>query len=169
MTYKPPARSPEIFVEGAIGGVRVRELKKFTDERGWLMELFRRDELREEFFPVMSYISFTEPGVTRGPHEHAAQADLFCFPGGANFKLRLWDNRAGSDTYMRVMTLIAGRDNPLAVLVPAGVVHAYRNVGEVPGLVINCPNRLYRGEGRRDPVDEVRHEDDPRSIFSMDD
>jgi dTDP-4-dehydrorhamnose 3,5-epimerase len=54
------------------------------------------------------------------------------------------------------------------VLIPAGVVHAYQNVGGVNGIVINCPNRLYMGEGKRDKVDEIRHEDDPETIYRMD-
>jgi dTDP-4-dehydrorhamnose 3,5-epimerase len=58
-------------------------------------------------------------------------------------------------------------DDPKAILVPAGVVHAYQNVGEVDGIVINCPNRLYAGEGRREPVDEIRHEDDPDTIYRI--
>jgi dTDP-4-dehydrorhamnose 3,5-epimerase len=53
------------------------------------------------------------------------------------------------------------------VLVPAGVVHAYQNVGSDQGIVINCPNRLYAGLGKREPVDEIRHEDDPNTIFTM--
>jgi dTDP-4-dehydrorhamnose 3,5-epimerase len=67
------------------------------------------------------------------------------------------------------MTLYAGEDAPVAVIVPKGVVHAYRNVGSVAGIVINCPNRLYLGEGRREPVDEIRHEDDPDTIFRIND
>ena len=94
---------------------------------------------------MMTYISSTDPGVTRGPHEHVDQADLFCFIGPSNFKLRMWDNRQDSETYNHVMTLVVGEDNPKAVLVPKGVVHAYQNVGCVPGIVINCPNRLYMG------------------------
>jgi dTDP-4-dehydrorhamnose 3,5-epimerase len=54
------------------------------------------------------------------------------------------------------------------VLVPKGVVHAYRNVGEVPGIVINCPNQLYAGQDKKQPVDEIRHEDDPETIYRMD-
>jgi dTDP-4-dehydrorhamnose 3,5-epimerase len=160
--------SSERFIRGQIRDVVVRDLRKFVDERGWLAELFRHDELMEEFYPVMSYISSTEPGVTRGPHEHVAQADLFCFIGPSNFRIRMWDNRQQSETYNHVMTLVVGEDNPQAVLVPKGVVHAYRNIGTVPGIVINCPNRLYMGEGKRQPVDEIRHEDDPDTIFRMD-
>ena len=158
-----------LIAEGAIEGVIVRELRVYQDGRGWLAELFRHDELATEFFPEMAYISSTGSGIIRGPHEHVDQADLFCFLGPSNFKLRMWDNRPNSATYRNVMTLIVGEDNPQAVIVPKGVVHAYRNVGATDGIVINCPNRLYMGEGRREKVDELRHEDDPQTIFRMDD
>jgi dTDP-4-dehydrorhamnose 3,5-epimerase len=157
------------FKRGNVEGVVVKALRKFVDERGWLAELFRHDELDEEFYPTMAYISVTEPGVTRGPHEHVDQADLFCFIGPSNFKVRVWDNRAGSATYRNVTTVYGGADNPVSVLVPKGVVHAYRNVGSVSGVVINCPNRLFMGEGKREPVDEIRHEDDPDTPYRVDD
>jgi dTDP-4-dehydrorhamnose 3,5-epimerase len=160
--------APE-FKRGRIRDVVVRDVRKFVDERGWLAELFRHDELEAEYFPAMCYISSTEPGVQRGPHEHVDQADFFVFIGPSNFKLRLWDNRADSETYNHVMTLYAGADNPKAVLVPKGVVHAYRNVGSVSGIVINCPNRLYMGEGKREEIDEIRHEDDPATVYRMED
>lgn len=157
------------FTKGPIDGVAIRPLKKFVDERGWLAELFRHDELEAEFHPAMAYISITEPGVTRGPHEHVDQADLFCFIGPSNFKIRLWDNRESSPTYRHVVTAFVGADNPASVLVPLGVVHAYRNVGSVGGAVINCPNRLFMGEARREPIDEIRHEDDPDTIYRIED
>ncbi|MGH9902439.1 MAG: dTDP-4-dehydrorhamnose 3,5-epimerase family protein [Pyrinomonadaceae bacterium] len=166
-TPGPPAERQ--FERGAIRDVLVKDLRKYVDERGWLAELFRWDDLSEEFRPRMAYVSSSQPGVQRGPHEHVDQADLFCFIGPSNFKLRMWDNRADSETYRRVMTLFVGEDNPKAVLVPKGVAHAYRNVGHVPGIVVNCPNRLFMGEGRREEVDEIRHEDDPETIFRMDD
>ena len=162
------ALQSEGFKAGEIAGVVVRELRRFNDARGWLTELFRHDELAEEYYPAMTYISSTEPGVTRGPHEHLDQADLFCFLGPSNFQIRMWDNRPGSSTFNHVMTLVVGADNPKSVLVPKGVVHAYRNVGDVQGIVINCPNRLYAGQGKREEVDEIRHEDDPETVFRMD-
>jgi dTDP-4-dehydrorhamnose 3,5-epimerase len=157
------------FTKGPVEGVTVRPLKKFVDERGWLAELFRHDELSEEFHPAMAYLSMTEPGVTRGPHEHEDQADLFCFIGPSNFKIRVWDNRPDSPTYDNVMTVYGGADNPISMIVPKGVVHAYRNVGSSVGSVINCPNRLFMGEGRRDPIDEIRHEDEADTVFRIDD
>jgi len=117
----------------------------------------------------MAYISVTEPNTQRGPHEHVEQADLFCFLGASNFKLRLWDNRESSPTFRNVMTLFVGADNPQAIIVPKGVVHAYKNVGSEKGVVINCPNRLYMGAGKLEEIDEIRHEDDPNTIFRMED
>lgn len=156
------------FVEREIKDVLVYPLKKYHDDRGWLAELFRHDELDEEFHPKMSYISFTTPGIQRGPHEHVDQADLFCFIGPSTFKMRMWDNRPESETYNSVMTLFMGLENPMAVVVPKGVVHGYKNVGETDGMVINCPNQLYMGRGKQESIDEIRHEDDPETIYKMD-
>ncbi|MEP6911264.1 MAG: dTDP-4-dehydrorhamnose 3,5-epimerase family protein [bacterium] len=159
----------EVFKAGEINGVVITDLRRFNDSRGWLAELFRHDELDPEFYPVMAYTSSTSPGVTRGPHEHVDQADLFCFMGPSNFKLRLWDNRPESQTFNNVITLVVGEDNPKSVVIPKGVVHAYQNVGSVSGIVFNCPNRLYMGVGKKDQIDEIRHEDDPQTIYRMED
>lgn len=156
------------FVEEHIADVVVYPLRRYHDERGWLAELFRHDEIAEEFFPVMSYISFTKPGFHRGPHEHVDQADLFCFIGPSNFNVRVWDNRADSPTFNHMMSLNAGEDDPKAVIIPKGVVHGYKNIGAVDGMVINCPNRLYMGEGKHEQIDEIRHEDDPQTLYRMD-
>jgi dTDP-4-dehydrorhamnose 3,5-epimerase len=150
-----------------------RPLKKYHDPRGWLCELFRHDELSAEFHPVMAYISMTEPGVARGPHEHIDQSDCFCFLGPSNFKVYLWDGRQEAPTHGARQTDVVGADKPMLLIVPPGVVHAYKNVGETQGIVFNCPNRLYKGWGRKgwvrgQGVDEVRHEEEKGSRFRLD-
>jgi hypothetical protein len=40
-------------------------------------------------------------------------------------------------------------------------------VGERPGFVCNVTNRLYRGPGRQEAVDEVRFEEAPDSPFRL--
>jgi dTDP-4-dehydrorhamnose 3,5-epimerase len=151
-----------------IEGVVIREIRTHRDERGWLSELFRHDEIDPELHPVMAYVSMTRPGAARGPHEHRDQADLFCFLGPSTFRIYLWDNRPTSRTYKAHAQLDAGAARPLLVIVPKGVVHAYKNVGSEDGLVFNSPNRLYAGWKRTEPVDEIRHENDPSSPFSVD-
>ena len=135
-----------------IGGVVFVDLEINSDGRGWLVELFRSDSLPPENLPAMGYISQTNPGVTRGPHEHTSQSDLFCFMGPGKFKLVLSHGSVEEFHFV-------GENNPVAVLVPPGVIHSYTNVSEHPGVVFNFPNRLYAGPGRLYPVDEIRHED----------
>jgi dTDP-4-dehydrorhamnose 3,5-epimerase len=156
------------FRTGPIDGVKVTPFRKYTDERGWLAEFFRHDELAAEFHPAMGYASLTLPGVLRGPHEHVDQADLFCWFGPGDFKLSLWDNRKASPTYLNRMELVMGESRPGSVLVPVGVAHCYRCISAEAGLVVNCPNRLFMGEGKRHPIDEIRHEDDPQNPFVLD-
>ena len=127
------------FRSGEIDGVVIRELSRHSDDRGWLAELFRSDETPHEMLPVMGYVSSTEPGVVRDPHEHREQSDLE-----------------------------AGAEQPKSMIIPPGVVHAYRNIGTTAGWVFNLSNRLYAGEGRKEEVDEIRHENDPNTMFKLD-
>jgi dTDP-4-dehydrorhamnose 3,5-epimerase len=151
-----------------IEGVIVKNLNIYADDRGWLTELIRSDELPEGFESAMSYLSMTLQGTTRGPHEHREQTDYFCFVGPSDFKVYLWDNRAGSATYGERQVFVAGAKEPRVVVVPPGVVHAYKNIGDVDGLVFNAPDRLYKGEGKAEEVDEIRHEADENSDFKID-
>lgn len=156
------------FKIGSIDGVIWKSLSIYKDTRGWLCELFRHDELDREFHPTMAYISMTEPGIARGPHEHHEQADCFCFIGPSNFKVYLWDSRKASRTFGIKEALVVGVDKPMLLIVPPGVVHAYKNVGQGQGLVFNCPNKLYKGWGKKEPVDEIRHEEVHNSPFALD-
>lgn len=150
--------SPHLPSELPITGISVVRLFRRLDSRGWLLELFREDELPAGFRPAMAYLSQTEPGVIRGPHEHVEQSDYFVFAGPGDFELYLWDRRESSDTVGEHRKLCVGETNPTAVLVPPGVVHAYKNVSDRPGWVFNAPDRLYAGPGRSEPVDEIRWE-----------
>lgn len=130
------------------------------DERGFLIETFRKDTLPAGLVPQMGYMSCTEPEVARGPHEHREQTDIFAFIGPGNFRIHLWDNRVDGPTNKNRIIIFVGEDNPLLVVVPPGVVHGYKNVSRtVRGMVLNYPDRLYRGPGKKDEVDEIRHEE----------
>lgn len=150
-----------------IDGIIIKDLIKNEDNRGWLIELFRKDMIDDNNFPEMSYISMTRPGVVRGPHEHLEQTDCFCFLG-STFKLLLWDNREESATYKNKMSLNIGKNVYKLIIVPPRIVHAYKNIGNKPGFVINLPNRLYAGWGKKEKVDEIRYEDNLNSPFKVD-
>ncbi|MBU4349004.1 dTDP-4-dehydrorhamnose 3,5-epimerase family protein [bacterium] len=148
------------FKKGEIEGVIIEKLIKFSDDRGFLVETFRVDNLLEDLQPVMSYVSYTRSGIARGPHEHLKQTDIFCFMGPGSFRIKMWDNREESKTYRCYMQIIGGEDNPIRVIVPPGVVHGYKNISrEADGMVLNYPDKLYRGWDKKEEVDEIRHED----------
>lgn len=148
-----------------IGGVIIKKIKKNKDDRGWLAEIYRRDEVN--FQPAMSYVSVTKPGIIRGPHEHKYQSDCFVFIGPGNFELHLWDRQEGSATKGEHMKIEAGGENPVLVIVPPGVVHGYKCVGGENGWCINLPDKLYKGRGKSDDTDEIRWESEKGSPYKI--
>ena len=150
--------------EEPMPGVFVRRLSRFADSRGWLIETHRDDELPDGFEPAMGYLSLTHPKVARGPHEHVDQTDGFVFLSG-RFMLYLWEARIGLGDSS--LTMEVGEENPIFVTVPPGVVHAYKNIGDTDAFVLNFPNRLFAGWGKKEPVDEIRHEDDTDSRYLL--
>lgn len=138
-----------------IPGVILTELHRHSDPRGWLTEVWRADESKHR--PMMGYVSLTLPGVTRGPHEHREQADYFVFVTG-DWRVDLHDNRVKSKSAGGVEEVLIIQQL-MSLIVPPGVIHSYTNIGRTNGLVLNLPDRLYGGEGRREPVDEIRYED----------
>lgn len=148
-----------------IKGVVIKKIDKYEDERGWLMEIFRQDEMN--FPPLMSYVSSTKPGVVRGPHEHVYQSDAFVFIGPGSFSLHLWDRREDSETKGENLVLEVGENNPCLVIVPPGVVHGYKCISEVAAMSINLPDKLYKGPNKQEEVDEIRWEKDPSSPYKI--
>ena len=148
-----------------INGVIVKELKKYEDDRGYLIEIYRRDEI--DLGVAMSYLSMTLPGVARGPHEHVYQTDYFIFPGSGDFILYLWDKRANSTTFGEKIEMKVGVSYSCTVIVPPGVVHGYKCVSDVPAMSINFPDKLYKGVNKQDEIDEVRWEQDINSPYKI--
>jgi dTDP-4-dehydrorhamnose 3,5-epimerase len=152
----------------------------FEDDRGQLVETWRRDDpnlAAAGFKAEMSYISWTLPGFVRGFHVHpglagqyrladrepkgklfdqvGGQRDCFLFLDGT-YRLVLFDARLHSPSFGCLQQFFVGQNNRLTILVPSGVWHAYKNVGHSRAMVLNFPDALYRGEGRKQEIDELR-------------
>ncbi len=155
-----------------IEGVIIKKLNKYNDERGWLIEIWRKDDgvldqAGKFFFPSMSYVSETKPGMVRGPHEHIKQSDGFVFIGPGSFELHLWDRRKNSNTKDEYVKIEVGENNPTMVIVPPGVVHGYKCISKIPAMCINLPDKLYKGRGKKEEIDEIRWEDDEDSPYKI--
>ena len=120
-----------------LDGVRTLRLNRFTDERGFLMEIFRARSNHAgsrdlaEFFegiPVvqMNLSVVDAPDHIKGLHYHLKQDDVWFFPPPSKAKVILYDIRKGSPSFGRTQTVVAGGGQDLLVRIPAGVAHGYR-------------------------------------------
>jgi dTDP-4-dehydrorhamnose 3,5-epimerase len=157
-------------------GTYLYKLQKHEDSRGFVIEGFRSDWPKiNDFVQEMAYFSVTKPGVSRGPHEHGHQSDFFVFCGPGAFEIRLWDirglDRGNTAALKKAPSFkeIVGQDPFMsAILVPPGVVHGYKCISSTFGVVINLPDKLYKGYKKLEDVDEIRWEAMQSNPFKMD-
>jgi len=128
-----------------IAGVQTKQLRAIPDERGWLMEILRRDET--ELLPRFGqvYVSATYPGVVKAWHYHKKQVDNFACIAGM-VKLVLIDTREESPTRDLVNEYVIGTLNPMLVQVPNLVYHGWKCISAEPSLVVNIPSEPYDRE-----------------------
>jgi dTDP-4-dehydrorhamnose 3,5-epimerase len=120
-----------------IDGVRTIKLPRFTDDRGFFLELFRTranhaggKELTEFFAGIpVAQVNFSIVDVgahIKGLHYHLKQDDIWFFPPPSKAKVVLYDVRKDSPSFGRTQTVVAGGGQDLLVRIPAGVAHGYR-------------------------------------------
>jgi len=127
-----------------IQGVEVKKLERHADERGFLMELLRKDD------PIFSqfgqaYVSMNYPGIVRAWHYHKKQDDYFVCVKGM-IKVALFDMREGSPTRGEIAEYYLGDDNNIVLRIPVGVAHGYKTVGPEPSLLVNFPTETYNAQ-----------------------
>ena len=133
-------------------------LRWHVDERGSLVELLRGSWVspytgdvgaRYDFdFAGQAYVSTTLPGIVKGWHLHAKQCDRFVVLRG-RVLLGLCDLASG---HTARVVLDSQRD-ARCVLVPPGVAHGWKALGNDESFVLNLCSHEYDGtdEFRRDP------------------
>lgn len=135
-----------------IEGVVVRPFDLWPDDRGYFLEVARMGQGLAEGFPaestqVSSALSY--PGTIKAFHYHLQQTDLWV-PAMGMFQVTLVDLRPESRTFGWKNTMYAGALKPCQLLIPPGVGHGYKVIGEQPAILIYVTNRLYnpKDEGR---------------------
>jgi len=124
-----------------IDGVVVKKLVVIPDERGYLMEILRRDDPFFEQFG-QAYLTVVYPDAVKGWHYHKEQTDHFCVVKGLA-KVVLYDGRDGSKTKGEVNEYFIGEKNPCVLRIPKGVLHGMKGVGVEPALLLNLPDQMY--------------------------
>jgi dTDP-4-dehydrorhamnose 3,5-epimerase len=135
-----------------IQGVRVQPYDLWPDDRGYFLEVIRmRQGLVAGFSPETTQVSaaLSYPGTIKAFHFHLHQTDLWV-PMTGVFQVTLVDLRPDSETFGLKNTLYVGALKPWQILIPPGVGHGYKLVGESSGVLVYVTNQLYnpKDEGR---------------------
>lgn len=135
-----------------IEGVQVRPVELWPDDRGYFLEVARLQQgLAADFPPATTQVSaaLSYPGTIKAFHFHRFQTDLWV-PSQGMFQVALVDMRPDSPTYGVKNTMYVGALKPWQVLIPPGVGHGYKVVGESAAMLVYVTNQLYnpKDEGR---------------------
>ncbi len=133
-----------------IHDVKKIPLVRNADDRGYLVEILRRDDPHYVGFGQI-YVSYLRKGVIKAWHKHQKQTDHFYVVSGTS-KIGLYDDREGSPSKGVAMQVILGEAGENALLcIPPGVWHGQMSLSEVTYLV-NIPSEPYD----RNHPDEIR-------------
>lgn len=124
-----------------IKGVAVKKLIRHLDNRGFFMEILRDDDGIFKGFGQAS-MSKSYPGVIKAFHYHEKQDDIWFFPVG-NAEVVLYDRREESSTKGEINVFYLGEDNPEVLLIPSGVVHGYRVLGNKSACIVYFTTNSY--------------------------
>ncbi|MBI5077388.1 dTDP-4-dehydrorhamnose 3,5-epimerase family protein [Candidatus Falkowbacteria bacterium] len=143
-----------------IDGVKIKQIKKFSDDRGFFAEIVKEGE---ETFCQIKQTSYTEtyPGVIKAFHWHKKQWDVW-FVARGMAQVVLHDLRAESKTKGETQVIFAGEDSPVVISIPPGVAHGYRVLGNEKVCLFYHTSEAYDS---KNPDEERISFDDPKIGF----
>ena len=136
-----------------IHDVVVKPLVTYADDRGYFREVLRDDDQLLKRFGQTA-VTKSYPGVIKAFHWHHNQDDLWYIVDGMA-RIVLYDRRPDSPTCGVTQVIYAGEDNPVLVLIPAGLAHGYQVLGPKPVILFYHVTQAY------DPA----HPDEQRMAF----
>ena len=136
----------------AIAGLEVRELRRFADDGGSLVELLRLEGAATGFDGfVLRQVTYAavQPGAIKAFHVHREQTDVWFVRPEDRLLLVLLDVRADSPTREVRQRLVLGDGRATLVRIPPGVAHGCRNLGAAPASLVYFTDRQFAPEPDR--------------------
>ncbi|TAK20582.1 MAG: dTDP-4-dehydrorhamnose 3,5-epimerase [Nitrosarchaeum sp.] len=127
-------------------GIKIKEIKKFPDERGSFAEIFREDWsdlIESEDKIIQVNLSYSYPGMIRAWHRHhRGQVDYFITVRGAT-KICAYDDTEKSPTRGNLDEIISSEEKIQCVRIPGYYYHGFKSIGSEPSLVVYLTTKLY--------------------------
>ena len=139
-------------------GIRIRPIKRLSDERGFFTEVMRKDwkELFGEDTVAQANFSFTYPDVIRAWHRHVkGQVDYFLALKGL-IKICAYDDKTSE-----VNEVISSSLDLQVVRMPGHYWHGFKALGNEPAMLLYFTTNLYDAAN---PDEERRPWNDPALI-----
>ena len=113
------------------GTVRIRPVTSHRDARGSLFEPLDATELADQ---KNVHVVLTAPGGVRGNHRHTSSTEVTVVVGPC--LVRLKESTGLRDVHVPV-------DEAWQFTIPPGVVHAYRNTGTAPMVLVSFNSAIH--------------------------
>jgi len=139
-------------------GIKIRQIRRFPDERGFFSEVMRKDwkDLFGEDTVAQTNLSFTYPDVVRAWHRHVkGQTDYFLALRGM---IKIC---AFNDETQEVNEVISSAFDLQVVRMPGNYWHGFKALGNEPAMLLYFTTNLYDPEN---PDEERRPWNDPTLI-----
>jgi len=129
-----------------IDGVQYRLSRPVSHEHGHLSEVFRADWGVTDAPIVQVNLTTTFAGRVRAWGIHRFTIDRL-FAATGSLCIVCYDGRRSSPTFGCVNEFMLGGRNQGLVVIPPGVFHGWKNVGDDEATIVSMPSRLYDHEG----------------------
>ncbi len=129
-------------VKPRIDGLVSHPLRPIEDARGEVIEVFRPSwGLSPDPLVFINQVSI-RPGKVKGWNLHRKQEDRIYVCRGT-MQWAFYDHRPDSPTFELLNVFIISERNRALLIIPRGVFHAAKNVGQNEAIFINMPTRAY--------------------------
>jgi len=121
-------------------GIKIYDIKKFPDERGFFAEILRQDwrDMLEDEWVAQANLSYSYPGIIRAWHRHLrGQVDYFIVLKGA-MKICAYDEEKN-----QLDEIVASEHKLQIVRIPGQYWHGTKTLGNEPSLTLYFVTRLY--------------------------
>jgi dTDP-4-dehydrorhamnose 3,5-epimerase len=125
-----------------IEGVHYRLVRPVSHYHGHLTEIYRDDWSLTDAALVQVTMTTTFPGRIRAWGLHRSTIDRL-FAATGSLMIVCYDARRTSPTYRAINEFMLGGRNQGLVLIPPGVYHGWKNIGDDEATIISMPSRLY--------------------------
>ena len=115
--------------------MKVNILKKHEDDRGWLTEVLRSDEIDEKIEQFC--VATIKSGKIRGNHYHKRKVEWFCVIRG-DAKLLLLNPVDEKKEEM----ILKGDELKTVEIIP-GIAHAIKNIGTEDVYLVSAINEVF--------------------------